>query len=119
MLNVKVEDLTLLPLRLYFVMEERRHSSFRTDSLKGQPFPQKKLRKRLSESGNLKRTRKRTLSEKMKKKRKATSDAVEILHKRYYHGKPKRVSDLDAARTEDELARKIYQLREQSGRQSR
>jgi DNA-binding XRE family transcriptional regulator len=51
----------------------------------------------------------------MTKKRKATSDAVEILHRRYYEGKPKRVSELEEARAEDELARRIYELREQAG----
>jgi DNA-binding XRE family transcriptional regulator len=49
------------------------------------------------------------------KKRKATSDAVEILHRRYYEGKPKRASELHEARSDDELARKIHQLREQAG----
>jgi len=51
----------------------------------------------------------------MPKKKKATSDAVEILHRRYYEGRPERVSALEQARTEDELARKIYELREQAG----
>ena len=51
----------------------------------------------------------------MPKKRKATSDAVSILHRRYYHGRPERLADLEGARAEDELARRIYQLREQAG----
>ncbi len=51
----------------------------------------------------------------MAKKRKATSDAVEILHRRYYQGKADRVAQLEEARAEDELARKIYELREQAG----
>jgi len=51
----------------------------------------------------------------MRNKRKATSDAVEILHRRYYEGKPKRVAELDEARAEDEIARRIYELREQAG----
>jgi len=51
----------------------------------------------------------------MPKKRKATSDAVQILHRRYYHGKPTRAAQLQEARAEDELARKIYELREQAG----
>ena len=46
----------------------------------------------------------------MPKKRKATSDAVEILRRRYYKGKPQRLADLEEARAEDELARKIYEL---------
>ena len=51
----------------------------------------------------------------MPKKKKTTSDAVEILHRRYYQGKPGRISQLEEARNEDELARKIYELREQAG----
>ena len=51
----------------------------------------------------------------MPKNRKTTSGAVEILHRRYYHGKPERLADLEEARAEDELARKIYELREQAG----
>ncbi len=51
----------------------------------------------------------------MPKTRKLTSDAVEILHRRYYQGKPERMAELEEARAEDELARKIYELREQAG----
>ena len=51
----------------------------------------------------------------MPKKRRAKSDAVEILHRRYYQGKPERIAQLEAARAEDELARSIYELREQAG----
>ena len=51
----------------------------------------------------------------MPKNRKAASGAVEILHRRYYHGKPERLADLEEARGEDELARKIYELRERAG----
>jgi ribosome-binding protein aMBF1 (putative translation factor) len=47
--------------------------------------------------------------------RKATSDAVSILHRRYYEGRPERLADLEGARAEDELARRIYELREQAG----
>jgi ribosome-binding protein aMBF1 (putative translation factor) len=51
----------------------------------------------------------------MPKKRKATSDAVQVLHRRYYDGKPARAAQLEEARAEDELARRIYELREQAG----
>lgn len=51
----------------------------------------------------------------MPKKNKATSDAVEILHRRYYRGKPERLAQLAEARAEDNLARRIYELREQAG----
>lgn len=51
----------------------------------------------------------------MPKKRKPTTDAVEILHRRYYEGRPDRLAELEEARTNDEIARKIYQLRTKSG----
>lgn len=51
----------------------------------------------------------------MPKKRKATSDAVEILHRRYYQGKPERIAQLEQARLEEDLARRIHDLREQAG----
>lgn len=51
----------------------------------------------------------------MRKKKKATSDAVEILHRRYYRGNPERLAQLEQARAEDDLARRIYELREQAG----
>ena len=51
----------------------------------------------------------------MPKKRKATSDAVDILHRRYYQGKPERLAQLEEARVEDDLARSIYELRQQAG----
>jgi DNA-binding XRE family transcriptional regulator len=49
------------------------------------------------------------------KKRKTTTDAVEILHRRYYQGKPERLKALEEARVEDEIARKIYTLRTEAG----
>jgi DNA-binding XRE family transcriptional regulator len=49
----------------------------------------------------------------MSKKKRATS--VEILHKRYYAGRPERISALAEARAEEELARKIHALREEAG----
>lgn len=51
----------------------------------------------------------------MPKNKKSTSDAVKILHGRYYDGKAERIAQLEEARAEDELARKIYELREQAG----
>ena len=51
----------------------------------------------------------------MKKKKQATANAVEILHRRYYQGKPERIAALALARAEDELARRIHELREQAG----
>jgi hypothetical protein len=51
----------------------------------------------------------------MPKKRSATGDAIEIMHRRYYEGKPDRIAALEEARADDEVARKIYQLRTQAG----
>ena len=50
----------------------------------------------------------------MADKRKRTSDGAEILHRRYYEGKPARLAQLEEQRTEDEIARSIYQLREKA-----
>jgi DNA-binding XRE family transcriptional regulator len=51
----------------------------------------------------------------MMQRTKSTSDAVQILHRRYYQGKPKRIADLKEARAEEDLARTLYELREQAG----
>jgi ribosome-binding protein aMBF1 (putative translation factor) len=51
----------------------------------------------------------------MTKKRKPTSDAVEILHRRFYEGKPKRLAELEEARANDEVARQICTLRIAAG----
>src|SRR5450432_152528 len=48
----------------------------------------------------------------MKKK---TSDAVEILHKRFYEGKPERIAQMEQIRADDAVARKIYDLRVKAG----
>jgi ribosome-binding protein aMBF1 (putative translation factor) len=54
---------------------------------------------------------------KMKKtpKRKPTTDAVQILHHRYYEGHSKRITDLAEAEANDAVARKIYDLRKRAG----
>lgn len=48
-------------------------------------------------------------------KRKPTTDAVEILHRRYFAGKPEMLAMLEEARANDEIARKIYDLRVRAG----
>jgi hypothetical protein len=50
----------------------------------------------------------------MPKTKKATSDGLEILHRRYYRGRPKRAADLQHARREHEVALKIHALRGQA-----
>src|SRR3984893_9651354 len=47
----------------------------------------------------------------MAKKRKPTTDAAEILHRRYFEGQPEMLAALEEARANDEVARKIYELR--------
>jgi DNA-binding XRE family transcriptional regulator len=51
----------------------------------------------------------------MTKKRKLTKDAIEILERRYYEGKPQRLAALEEARASDTVARKIYELRTKAG----
>ena len=51
----------------------------------------------------------------MAKKRKPTTDAVEILYRRYYQGKAGRLKKLEEARADDEIARKIHDLRKTAG----
>lgn len=50
-----------------------------------------------------------------KSKKSATTDAVEILHRRYYQGKPERLAALEEARSNDSVARNIAALRVQAG----
>jgi DNA-binding XRE family transcriptional regulator len=50
-----------------------------------------------------------------KRKRTTTSDAVQILHRRYYEGRPERVRGLEEARVNDSVARKLVLLRLQAG----
>lgn len=51
----------------------------------------------------------------MATKRKPTTDAVQILHRRFYEGKPKRLVALEEARANDEVARQIHRLRAEAG----
>jgi len=50
-----------------------------------------------------------------KTKKRPTTDAVEILHRRYYKGKPERLAALETARSNDQVARKIAALRTEAG----
>ena len=47
----------------------------------------------------------------MRKKRAPTTDAVEILHCRYYKGRPRRLAGLEEARLNAAIARDIYEMR--------
>lgn len=48
-------------------------------------------------------------------KQKPTTDAVEIIHRRYYDGRPQRMAGLAEAEANDTVARKIYKLRKRAG----
>jgi DNA-binding XRE family transcriptional regulator len=51
----------------------------------------------------------------MPKKREPSTDAVEILHRRYFEGKSEMLAALEEARANDEVARKINELRTKAG----
>jgi DNA-binding XRE family transcriptional regulator len=51
----------------------------------------------------------------MAKRSKPASDAVEILHRRFYEGRPGRLKKLEEARSNEEIARKIHELRTAAG----
>ncbi len=51
----------------------------------------------------------------MPRTRKATTDAVEILHREFYEGNPEKLKSLAACRANDEIARKIRALRTKAG----
>lgn len=44
-----------------------------------------------------------------------TSDALEIIYQEFYKGKPERLTELSEARINDDVARKIRELREEAG----
>ena len=50
-----------------------------------------------------------------KHKKGKTSDAVEILHRRYVRGDAGKLAELDRIRADDAVARKIYDLRMKAG----
>lgn len=50
-----------------------------------------------------------------KRKQTTTADAVQILYRRYYEGRPERVRGLEEARANDSVARKLVMLRLQAG----
>src|SRR5438552_5869987 len=51
----------------------------------------------------------------MPRKRKPTTNAVEIMHRRYFEGKPEMLAALEEARANDEVARKVCALRTKAG----
>ena len=51
----------------------------------------------------------------MKKPKKVTTDALEIMHGKFFRGKPEMIAELEKARADDAVARKIYNLRIKAG----
>ena len=51
----------------------------------------------------------------MTRKTGTTTDAVEILHRRLFEGKPERLKILEEARANEEIARNIFGLRTKAG----
>ena len=47
--------------------------------------------------------------------KKCIDDGLEILHRRYYKGKPERLESLQEERENADIARKIYDLRKEAG----
>jgi DNA-binding XRE family transcriptional regulator len=52
---------------------------------------------------------------KVARKRKPTTDVIEIIHRRHYEGHPERIAELAEAEANDSVARKIYELRKRAG----
>ncbi len=48
-------------------------------------------------------------------KQKPTTDAIEIIHRRYYPGRPQRMAELAEAEANDMVARKLHELRKRAG----
>lgn len=51
----------------------------------------------------------------MSRKPKPTTDAVEILHRRYFEGRPRRLAELEGERANAQIARTVHVLREKAG----
>jgi ribosome-binding protein aMBF1 (putative translation factor) len=47
--------------------------------------------------------------------KKKTTDAIDIIHERYFRGQPDMLAMLEEARVNDDIARKIYDLRTAAG----
>ena len=55
------------------------------------------------------------MPKKITKSKKPTTDAVEILHRRYFEGNAARQETLDNERENASIARRIYELRSEAG----
>ncbi len=48
-------------------------------------------------------------------KQKSTTDAIEIMHRRYFEGKPEMMALLEEERANADVAQSIYDLRQEAG----
>lgn len=62
-----------------------------------------------------KKTGAKTARKKKAKRNKRTTDGLAIIDRRFFSGQPKQQALLEQARADDEVARKIYKLRNKSG----
>ena len=51
----------------------------------------------------------------MSNKSKTTTDAAELIHRRYFAGRPERLKMLEEARANEAIARQIFELRTKAG----
>jgi DNA-binding XRE family transcriptional regulator len=51
----------------------------------------------------------------MRESKKSQTDAIDILHRRFYEGKPSRMESLEETRANEEVARSIRTLRTNAG----
>lgn len=51
----------------------------------------------------------------MTRKKQRKADAVEIIHRRYFKGRPERMAELEEERANADVARLIHELREKQG----
>jgi DNA-binding XRE family transcriptional regulator/putative component of toxin-antitoxin plasmid stabilization module len=103
---------------LYFFQARSPSSSPMALPSRKRPFPLQKSERQSSASNASHWTPSATLTRSegpMATKRQKTSDAVEVLHRRYYAGKPQRLAALAEARASAAVARKVYELRTRSG----
>ena len=84
---------------------------------KNEPFRRRKLIAPLSARNASRRIRRSTLLRRleMAKRTKSTVDGVDILHRKFYAGRPTRLRNLEEARANEEIARKIHELRTEAG----
>ena len=51
----------------------------------------------------------------MKPRKRGTKDGLQILHRRYYEGRPERIESLEEERTQAALAHELFELRKEAG----